>query len=530
MNRLRWNLLLALPLAGILALVSVTPARALTTEALLDTLQHTGFNYFWFEANPANGLVKDRSTAGSVSSIAATGFGLSAICIGIDHGWVTREQGRARIQTTLDTFRNGPQGTAASGFIGYQGWFYHWLDMNTARRTWDSELSTIDTALLLAGMIDAREYFELQDPGDSTVRATVDTIIARINFNFMRNNDVFIKMGWKPGTGFATFGNWIGYNEAMILYILSIGAPANPIPAILWQAWISGYDWRTNYGYTFIEFPPLFGHQYSHCWIDFRDIQDGYTRGKGIDYFENSRRATLAQHAYCVANPGGWAAYSDTLWGITASDIQGGYLARGAPPAQNDNGTLAPTAVGASIAFAPEIVIPTLHNMYDHWPLLWSQYGFRDAFKPATGWYGPDVLGIDQGPIVMMIENYRTGKPWQRVMKNTQVQNGLALAGFLGAVGVEPRSPVASGLALSATSPNPLRGTGSVRFRLPAAGEVDLALVDVAGRIVRRVDHGFRRAGEHVVAIEGSGLERGVYFLQLRWNGESRSQRVALLD
>ena len=330
------------------------PARAITTNALLDTLQHSAFQYFWTEANPANGLVKDRNTPGSVSSIAATGFGLSAICIGADHGWITRTAAQTRVLTTLQTFYNGPQSSAASGTIGYQGLFYHWLDMNTARRTWDSELSTIDTALLFAGILDARQYFSSNDPTDVQIRFLADTLYRRANWNFARNFDAGIYMGWKPGTGFFNFGRWIGYNEAMILYVLAIGSPTKPIPPSQWNNWTSGYDWSSWYGQSFVEFAPLFGHQYSHAWIDFRDIQDDYMRSRGITYHENSRRASLAQHAYCVANPLGWVGYADSLWGITASDDPSGYLAHGAPPAESENGTIAPTAALSSIVFTPE--------------------------------------------------------------------------------------------------------------------------------------------------------------------------------
>jgi hypothetical protein len=468
-----------------------------------------------------------------VCSIASTGFGLSAICIGIDHGWVTRTQGRDRIQTALNTFLNGPQGTAPSGTIGYQGWFYHWLDMTNARRTWDSELSSIDTALLLAGMIDAREYFDQPDPGDSLLRATVDSIVHRVNFNFMRGNpqDIYLKMGWKPGSGFSEFGNWIGYNEAMIMYLIAIGGPSNAIPGVLWQAWDSGYSWGTHYGYSFVVFPPLFGHQYSHCWVDFRFVQDEYMSSRGITYFENSRRATLAQHAYSIDNPEGWTGYSDVLWGITASDVPSGYAARGAPPEMNDDGTIAPTAAASSIAFTPEIVIPTLHYMFDNWPALWTAYGFRDAFNPTVNWYGPHVLGIDQGPIILMIENYRTEKVWQRVMRNSWIQNGLTLAGFNQAVGVEPVARSAERAPeIGSAWPNPMRGQGSVRFHLPRPGAVELSIVDVAGREVRALERGVRSAGDHVASMSTRGLPGGLYFVHLKSGGQTSARRVLILD
>jgi hypothetical protein len=229
-------------------------AHALSNEALMDTLQVTAFRYFWEQTNPANGLTRDRSAVGSPASIAAVGFGLSAICTGIDHGWVSRETGRARVRTTLNTFWTGPQGSGASGYIGYQGLFYHFLDMTTAKRTWDCEVSTIDTALLMAGILDCREYFNTADTLDVTVRALADSIYYRADWNFFRNSNPGILMGWKPGTGFSGFGQWIGYNEAMILYILALGSPTHPVPPTAWSAWTSGYHWLTYYGYTYVNF------------------------------------------------------------------------------------------------------------------------------------------------------------------------------------------------------------------------------------------------------------------------------------
>jgi hypothetical protein len=337
-------------------------------------------------------------------------------------------------------------------------------------------------------------------------------------------------MGWlpAPGGGFNSFGRWQGYNEAMILYILALGSPTFPVPTNNWTYWTGGYNYATHYGQTFIVFPPLFGHQYSHCWVDFRNIRDAYTGARDLDYFENSRRATLAQQAYCIDNPGGWTGYSSVLWGITASDISGGYAARGAPPPQNDDGTIAPTAAAASIAFAPEIVIPTLHNMYDNWPLLWSAYGFRDAFNPTLNWYDTDVLGIDQGPIILMIENYRTGKVWERFMRNSWVQTGLARAGFLPTTDVGPgRTAVA--VELAPPAPNPSRENFTLRFRLPEAGRVRIALVDIAGRRVVDVLDAPQGPGDHAVVASTSGLSAGVYFARVEWRGQVSSRRVAVV-
>jgi hypothetical protein len=516
----------ALPGVGPLA---PSAAGAQDSTALLDTLQHTGVLYFWNEANPANGMIRDRSAPGSVSSIASTGFGLSALCIGVDRGWLPRAAVRSRVRTTLETFWNGPQGNAANGMIGYKGLFYHWLDMNTATRTWDSELSTIDTALLMAGILDAKQYFTGIDPDEVQIRALADSIWRRCDWNFTRNLTGGIYMGWKPGTGFSGYGHWTGYNEAMILYIMAIGHPVHPVPASLWSTWLSGYSWQTHYGQSYINFPPLFGHQYSHCWIDYRGIADAYNRFRGITYFENSRRATLAQRSYCIANPNAWTAYSDSLWGLTASDDPFGYNAHGAPPAWSDNGTITPTAGISSLPFAPEVVFPLMRNLWNNWRAsLWGPYGFTDAFNPSFGWVGPHVLGIDQGPIVLMIENYRNEGVWQRFSRDPDIARGLTLAGFQPlTTGVEPIEPGLGTLALTArVEPNPVREGAAVRFHLPQAGRVRIELIDVRGRVVARVADGTREAGSHVVPVSTARLAPGVYHVRVATDGASALARL----
>jgi hypothetical protein len=519
-------------IVALIALILCAPAaRAETTEAILDSLQYGAFQYFWNEANPANGLIKDRDTPGSPCSIAATGFGLSAICIGVDHGWVSRTDAQTRVLTTLQTFWNQPQGSGTSGFIGYRGLYYHFLDMTTAVRTWDSELSTIDTALLFAGILDARQYFNTSDPADSQIRALADTIVHRADWNFMRNFNPGILMGWKPATSFAGFGQWIGYNEAMILYILALGSPSHAVPTSAWTQWTSGYNWNTYNGQTYVVFPPLFGHQYSHCWVDFRFIQDAYMQGKGITYFENSRRATLAQQNYSIANPGHWIGYGDSLWGLTASDEPAGYSAHGAPPAQNDNGTITPTAPISSIAFAPEIVLPTIRNLYNGFKSqLWSPYGFKDAFNLSQGWWDTDVLGIDQGPIILMIENYRNHGVWNRISLNPDIRNGLARAGFVytGPLAVDPEVRAPS-LAFESIGPNPFHDAATIRYRLPQRGNVRLAVYDLGGRRVASLVDGEQGAGVHAASFRGAGLPSGIYHVRLESGGSAARARCVLI-
>ena len=508
-------------------LLSATAAAATPTDAVLDSVQHRAFGFFWYEANAGNGMIRDRSQSGSPASIAAVGFGLSAICTGIDHGWITRAQGAARVLATLQTFWNAPQGTAASGTAGYQGFFYHFLHMGDGLRQWewDTELSTIDTALLLAGIIDAKQYFNSGDATEVQIRTLADQIYGRVDWTFVQNaSPPAIKHGWKPGVGFIDGGAyWTGYNEMMIMYLLALGSPTHPVPASDWTTWYSSY-YYTDPGYgghAYVIFPPLFGHQYSHCWIDFRNRRDGVMQFLGFDYFENSRRATYAQQAYCIANPLGRVGYGANQWGLTAGDGPTGYNARGAPPAQNDDGTIAPTAVVGSLPFAPEICLPTIQHLYDTYPLLWGAYGFRDGFNLTSNpdWYDTDFLGIDQGPIVMMIENYRTGAIWSRFMQNADVQRGMTAAGFTLTTGVAPPPRTAQDRPVLSSSPNPFTAFTRVHFRLAAAGPARLAVYDLEGREVARLREAWTEAGEHTEIFRGDGRKAGVYWFRLEAGG-----------
>ena len=436
--------------AGILlSFVSANAADAVSISkedaAFLDRLERAAFDYFWHEANPANGLIKDRSTPDSKCSIAAVGFGLSGIAIGIDRGWIARRAGADRVLATLRTFGEGKQGPEPEGNIGYRGWFYHFLDMGTATRGmkgWKSELSSIDTALFLAGVLDVREFFDQADQDEVGIRTMAETLVRRIDWAWMADGESVLRGGWNPESGFIRF-RWQGYNEAMLLYLLALGADAlEPVveasraAAVSWEAWTRTYKWSSHHGFDYIEFAPLFGHQYSHCWVDFRGIADAYLHAKNIDYFENSRRATLAQRAYCILNPGGFPNYGPSEWGLTACDGPdrdgyAGYRARGAPPPENDDGTIAPTAVAGSLPFAPEICLSTLRSFdakYHH--RLWTRYGFGDAFNVKADWFSTVTLGIDQGPVLLMAENYRTGAVWKRMMRSPVIQRGLERAGF----------------------------------------------------------------------------------------------------
>jgi hypothetical protein len=452
------------------ATVRLQAAPSAAQSAFLDTVERRTFMYFWETANPRNGLVPDRWPTPSFSSVAAVGFALTAYPVGVEHGWITRKQAQQRVLATLRFFWTAPQGPAESGVTGYHGFFYHFLDMRTGYRFQHVELSTIDSGILLAGAQVCRQYFDDASAGDSTIRALADSLYLRADWNWARDGDSTLSMGWRPDSaayqnarGFITT-HWQGYDEGMVLYILALGSPTHPIGASAWSGWTSTYRWDEFEGEQFVQFPPLFGHQYSHIWIDFRGIADEYMRRHASDYFENSRRAVLSQQRYAVANPNGWRGYGATTWGLSASDgpldstllVDGRertfrtYAARGVSSTeQRDDGTITPTAAGGSIPFAPQLAIAALQGMRTQYgDSLFSRYGFVDAFNPTldepgvpvtqgyivpgVAWFDRDYLGIDQGPIVAMIENYRTALVWRLMRGNPYFVRGLCRAGFRG--------------------------------------------------------------------------------------------------
>jgi hypothetical protein len=418
----------------------------------LDSLSRHTFNWFWDLANPANGQVPDRWPSESFSSIAATGFGLTTYLIGVDRGYITREQAAQRVLITLKFLHGLPKGDKPADIAGYKGFFYHFIDMKTGLRFQQVELSTIDTTLLMAGILSCMTFFDQSNEIETQIRQLADGLYRAVEWDWAMNNDPTMSMGWHPERGFIS-ARWRGYNEANILYVLALGSPTHPIPADSWNAWTKTYQWATYQGQEHVNFGPLFGHQYSHMYIDFKGIQDNYMREKGIDYAENTRRATYANRQYCIANPGGYNGYGPNMWGLTACDGPGnenkanpnisfmGYSARGASQFYVvDDGTIAPTAAGGSIPYAPEICIPALEEMFKvHGDKLYGKYGFRDAFNMSVeytdgtkGWYDKDYLGIDQGPIVIQIANHRNQFVWNIMKKNPYIISGLKKAGFKG--------------------------------------------------------------------------------------------------
>ncbi|MEQ1833838.1 MAG: glucoamylase family protein [Candidatus Eisenbacteria bacterium] len=427
-----------------------------------DTVQRRTFDFFWEQADPVTGLMPDRWPTKSFISVGATGFALTAYPIGAEHRWITREQAATRTLRTLEFLWNARQDTAYAGSTGYKGFFYHFLNPGSGTRFEDVELSNADTGLLFFGALFCQSYFDKGSSTERRIRQITDSLVARADWNWMQVRPPVLSLGWKPREGHLPY-DWRGYNETMFMHVLALASTTHPLTGDTWRAWTDGYQWGRFHDQEYLGFAPLFGHQFSHVWIDFRGIQDEFMRGKGIDYFENSRRATLAQRAYAIANPSRFRDYSEDIWGLTACDgpldgklMLGGierefhtYNARGACFTNVvDDGTISPAAAGGSVAFAPEVCIPALYAMRGRYgEHVFRKYGFVDAFNPTldvatdthhgevvpgVGWFDDDYLGIDQGPILAMIENWRSGLVWRVMRDNKHLKRGLSAAGFRG--------------------------------------------------------------------------------------------------
>ena len=422
------------------------------TDRQLQNLQAKAFAYFAHETNPLNGLVLDKTAPDWPSSIAATGLALSCYPVAVERDLMDKSTAVERTLTTLRFFWNSPQGPQADA-TGYRGFYYHFLDMQTGRRAWDCELSTVDSAFLFAGALTAAAYFCADTPDQREIRELAEALYLRADWAWAQNSAATLCHGWKPASGFLC-GRWNGYSEALLLYVLGLGSPTYPLDTDAYSAWVSSYEWRRCYDLDYLYAGPLFTHQLSHIWIDFRGIQDAFMRGKGIDYFENSRRAAHVQQRYAIDNPLDYKGYGRDAWGITASvgpgpdvlQIDGverrfyDYEGRGAPYGIDD-GTLAPWAVVASLPFAPEIVLPVVHHYVNTLRLHdGNRYGFSATFNPTypgqpdsrCGWVSPHHLGLNQGPVVLMIENHRSGLLWQLMRSCRYIGDGLRRAGFTG--------------------------------------------------------------------------------------------------
>jgi hypothetical protein len=418
---------------------------------ILRDLQRDSFGYFVNEINLGNVLVLDKTAPDWPASIAAIGMALTAYPVGVERRFMARAEAVARTLTTLRFLAASGQSERPEA-TGFKGFFYHFLNMQTGQREWQCELSSIDTALLIAGALTAAVYFDAKSKAEAEIRALAKLLYERIDWRWMLDGGDTMRHGWTPEHGFLPY-RWEGYDEALVLYLLALGSPTHPIDRACYDAWCSTYEWKEIYGFEFLYAGPLFVHQMSHIWCDFRGIRDAFMRERDADYFENSRRATFVQQQYAVRNPLGFKHYGDWCWGVTASDGPGNqekkvdgiervffdYVARGAPFGPDD-GTLAPWAVAASLPFAPEIVAPTISHLRALHVDVPNPYGFKASFNPAfhdgvddgVGWVSPYHFGINEGPTVLMIENQRSSMVWSLMRRCGYLRKGLVAAGFTG--------------------------------------------------------------------------------------------------
>ncbi len=422
----------------------------LSNNTILHELQLESFEYFNQETNFKNGMVRDRSFRKSPASIACIGLALSAYPVAVERKFISRRTAVRRTLNTLRFFANSEQSKGARA-TGYNGFYYHFLSQLSGRRVWRCELSTIDTAILLAGVLVAASYFRRDTPDEREIREAADSLYLRTDWQWALNNGRTVSHGWKPRHGFIKY-RWKGYNEALLLYILALGSPTYPLPQSTYKEWTAGFEWKRIFGRSHVYAGPLFIHQLPQVWLDLRGVQDDCMRKKRSDYFKNSCHATLIQQQYAVKNPGKFAHYGRHCWGITASDGPGNvtvwidgirrrfydYLARGVPFGPDD-GTISPWAAVASLPFAPGAVLPTIRN-FDNLRLRErAPYGFEASFNPTfpvkgspNGWTAQYHYGLNQGPVVLMIENYRSGLLWRLMRNCPYIRVGLRRAGFRG--------------------------------------------------------------------------------------------------
>lgn len=421
------------------------------TEQDLGRLQFTTLLYYLHCTNPDNGLVRDKTEPNAPASIAAIGMALATIPVIVERGIMIRKFAVKIARKRLEFLLACPQGPEPDA-SGYKGFFYHFLDIETGRRVWQCELSTIDSAFLFAGALTVAAYFDGETAEEAELRGLAYTLYERADWNWACDHGLTLTHGWRPENGFIPY-RWRGYDEGLLLYILGLGSPTYPLPPESYSAYTESYEWRNIYGRELLYSGPLFTHQLSHMWVDFRGIRDEFMREHNSNYFQNSRHATYVQQEYAVRNPMNFIGYGEHCWGFTASDGPGwgkrningfegeffDYIARGAPFGPDD-GTVSPWVVVASLPFAPEIVIPTVSNFAQMQLGMTRLYGFKPSFNQTytvegsdTGWWvSPYHFGIDQGPVVLMIENYRTGLLWSIMRRCQPIVTGLRRAGFTG--------------------------------------------------------------------------------------------------
>jgi len=424
---------------------------ALDRERMLRDMQRDSFDYFVHEVNPANGLVCDKTASPWPASIAAVGMGLTVYPIGVERG-LMRHTDALRMTLTALRFLMASEQSDAPDATGYKGLYYHFLDMQTGRRAWNCELSSVDTALLMAGVLTAREYFTSDAADERELRDLADALYARVDWRWLQDERLVLCHGWTPERGFLRW-RWHGYDESLILHALGLGSTTHPLADGAYDAWTATFEWRSVEGIEYLHARSLFIHQMSHLWLDLRGLRDAFMRAHDSDYAENSRCAAFVQQRYAIRNPQRCSMYGEYAWGITACDGPGArargqrlagrtyydYVARGVPDGPDD-GTLAPWAVVASLPFAPDIVLPTIEHFRVLQLHTGNRYGFKASFNAtypadrhhAVGWVSPYHFGINEGPTVLAIANHLDDAVWRLTRRSAPLVRGLRRAGFAG--------------------------------------------------------------------------------------------------
>jgi len=485
----------------------------MSDEQFLDMVQEYTFRYFWDFAHPVSGMARERNTSGDIVTSGGSGFGIMAILVGIERGFITREEGLARMIQIGSFLQIADR---------FHGAWAHWMNGNTGDvipfSQYDDGGDLVETCFLLQGLLAARQYFDQDTPDEEGLRIMITSLWEDVDFGWYRKQvNNFLYWHWSPNYGWQMNFQIRGFNEAHIVYILAIASPTHGVPANLYHAGWAGSNYLNGgdfFGYHLDVGPfrggPLFFAHYSYLGFDPRLKRDAYT-----NYFVRNRNHTYINREYCIQNPEGHAGYSNNSWGLTASDDPWGYLAH-EPTAGGDNGTITPTAALSSIPYTPVESIEALKYFYrEYGEDLWGPYGFYDAFNLDQDWFASSYLAIDQGPIICMIENYRTGLLWEKFMANPEIQPALDAIGFVPdstEVSIRQRPVPDLGLTLF---PNPAAAGGSVTLELNVLNktQVFLTLHDWTGRPVRTIlEQTDLTPGIFTVTIPTSGLPAGLYF------------------
>ncbi len=510
--------------------VTSTETHAMTDDELLTMLQEATFRYFWDHAHPTSGMIRERYGSGNTVTTGGSGFGVMAIIVGIERGFITREEGAARILKILNFL--------AAKAERYHGAWAHWINGETGETIpfsqYDDGGDLVETAFMIQGLLAIREYFDQDNTTENVIRIVSNGLWEEVEWDWYRRTESSntLYWHWSPNYGWQMNFQLVGWNETMITYLLAIASPTNSVPANLYH---DGWASSSNYlnGGTFYDIPlyvgwdyggPLFFTHYSFLGFDPREKKDAYT-----NYFINNRNTTLINRAYCIENPKGFAGYDENTWGLTASDDPFGYLAH--EPGNNDNGTITPTAALSSLPYTPEESIAAFKNFYyNYGEKLWGIYGFKDAFNPGHNWYAASYLAIDQGPIIVMVENYRTGLLWDLFMSAPEIQPMLDSIGFeYDPTSVDDDENIPLRFELKNNFPNPFNPETKIEFSIPASSLTTLKIYDILGREVAVLINELKQPGNHEIVFDAKNLSSGVYLYKLTAGINSQIKKMILI-